>query len=194
MGSWRPITEAELSRLFDQQYGAPDDAERKLFDSYQIRPWKAVIRRSEKAGDEQVISAPPRFRIDPPNHLGEEFAVKIGKKQADGVRAANAEAARDAVRSEMQRLTGLHHASGCRLANWSLAIENSGDSCHRDAGLRGDFFNGDAAMQIRHECNRLHSRRVSYCSTLGKVNVKNAKFFDSPPAAASRRQPGTAVD
>ena len=55
MGSWRPITEAEFSRLFDQQYDALDHGERKLFDHYRVRLWNAAIRRSEKAGDEYVL-------------------------------------------------------------------------------------------------------------------------------------------
>ncbi len=55
MESWRPITEDEFSRLFDEQYSALDDDERRLFDRYRIDPWKAIIRRSEEAGDEPVL-------------------------------------------------------------------------------------------------------------------------------------------
>jgi hypothetical protein len=55
MGSWKPITEAEFSTLFDQHYDALDDGEKRVFDRYRVRPWKAVIRRSEKAGDEHVF-------------------------------------------------------------------------------------------------------------------------------------------
>ncbi len=55
MGSWTPITEAEFSGLLDRQYDALSEGERKLFDRYRVRPWKAVIRRSEQAGDEHVF-------------------------------------------------------------------------------------------------------------------------------------------
>ncbi len=75
--------------------------------------------------------------------------MKIGKQKPDGVRAPNAEAARDAVRSEAQRLTGLDDPAGCRLTHRPLAVEDSGDSGHRDAGLGGDFLDGDAVLRIR---------------------------------------------
>lgn len=55
MASWKPINETEFSRLFDQQYDALDVGERKLFDRYRVRPWKAIIRRSASAGDEHVL-------------------------------------------------------------------------------------------------------------------------------------------
>jgi hypothetical protein len=55
MDSWRPITKDEFSRLFDTQYEELDEDERKVFDRYRVNPWKAVIRRSERAGDEPVL-------------------------------------------------------------------------------------------------------------------------------------------
>lgn len=55
MNSWRPITDVEFFRLFNEQYAALDDDQRKLFDRYRTDPWTAVIRRSEQAGDEPVL-------------------------------------------------------------------------------------------------------------------------------------------
>ena len=55
MGSWRPITDDEFSRLFTEQYNELNSEERSLFDRYRIAPRKAVIRRSEQAGDESVF-------------------------------------------------------------------------------------------------------------------------------------------
>jgi hypothetical protein len=55
MDSWRPITEEQFSRLFSEQYAALDEDERKLFDRYRVDPWRAVIRRTERAGDEPVL-------------------------------------------------------------------------------------------------------------------------------------------
>ena len=55
MAAWKPITEDEFSQLFDEQYNALDHKEKHLFDRYWVRPWRAVIRRSEDSGDEQVF-------------------------------------------------------------------------------------------------------------------------------------------
>ncbi len=55
MHLWRPITDDEFSQLFVDQYGELTSEERDLFDQYRVSPWKAVIRRTEDAGDEQVF-------------------------------------------------------------------------------------------------------------------------------------------
>ena len=55
MKAWQPITDEEFSRLFAEQYNKLNSDERNLFDRYRITPWKAVIRRSEEAGDEYVF-------------------------------------------------------------------------------------------------------------------------------------------
>ena len=55
MESWRPITDDEFARLFAEQYAKLNAAERDCFNKYRVAPWKAVIRRSEVAGDEQVF-------------------------------------------------------------------------------------------------------------------------------------------
>jgi hypothetical protein len=55
MSSWLPITGEEFSRLFDEQYSELNSEERGVFDRYRVPQWKAVIRRSEEAGDERVF-------------------------------------------------------------------------------------------------------------------------------------------
>lgn len=54
MNVWRPITEQEFSSLFNEQYGELNSEQRELFDQYRVRPWKAVIKRTEESGDELV--------------------------------------------------------------------------------------------------------------------------------------------
>ncbi len=55
MSTWRAITDDEFSSLFAEQYDELDGDEREAFDRYAIRPWKAVLRRTEAAGDEFVF-------------------------------------------------------------------------------------------------------------------------------------------
>jgi hypothetical protein len=63
MDSWKPITEGEFSALFADQYGELNSKERELFDQYRVSPWKAVIRRSEEAGDEYVYIIAQTFNL-----------------------------------------------------------------------------------------------------------------------------------
>jgi hypothetical protein len=55
MKTWHQINDERFSNLFAEQYGELNSAERMLFDQYSVSPWKAVIRRSNEAGDEQVF-------------------------------------------------------------------------------------------------------------------------------------------
>ncbi len=55
MDTWQPITDEEFSGLFAEQYDELDREEKDLFDRHRVGPWKAVIRRSEQAGDEPVF-------------------------------------------------------------------------------------------------------------------------------------------
>jgi hypothetical protein len=55
MSSWKPISDADFSMLFAEQYGELDGDERDVFDRYRVSPWRAIIRRSEQAGDEHVF-------------------------------------------------------------------------------------------------------------------------------------------
>src|SRR5437867_6324742 len=136
---------------------------------------------------QEVISRSTRLGIDAADHLGEKLTVQIGEEKADGVRAAQTEASGDSMRREVQGLTGLHHALRCCLAHRTLAVQNSGDGGHRDAGPGGDFFNGDPTVRIPHECNRLHSRRVRYCATPAEVNVTLPNFFTSRRMSSPRQ-------
>ena len=53
--SWRPLTEAEFSRLFEEQYRDLDADERELFDRYRVGTCRATVRRSTESGDETVF-------------------------------------------------------------------------------------------------------------------------------------------
>ena len=55
MESWQPITDDQFSRLFAEQYSDLNSVEKDRFDRHKIDHWKAVIRRSEEAGDEYVF-------------------------------------------------------------------------------------------------------------------------------------------
>ncbi len=55
MASWHPITDEEFSKLFDEQYSELNNGERSVFDRYRVPHWKALIRRSQEAGDEEVF-------------------------------------------------------------------------------------------------------------------------------------------
>lgn len=55
MNNWTPITDEEFNSLFDSQYAELSESEKVEFDLYRVRPWKAIIRRSEVAGDEEVF-------------------------------------------------------------------------------------------------------------------------------------------
>jgi hypothetical protein len=49
------MTDEEFSVLFEEQYCELDSNERYVFERYRVSPWKAIIRRTEQAGDEQVF-------------------------------------------------------------------------------------------------------------------------------------------
>jgi hypothetical protein len=55
MNSWKPITDEEFTVLYAEQYAELDGEERDVFERYRVSPWKAIIRRSEQAGDEHVF-------------------------------------------------------------------------------------------------------------------------------------------
>src|SRR4051794_35427073 len=55
MSSWNPISDDDFFTLFAEQYDELSSDQRELFDQYRVSPWKAVIRRSEEAGDECVF-------------------------------------------------------------------------------------------------------------------------------------------
>ncbi|MHC5538477.1 hypothetical protein ACYOEI_09630 [Singulisphaera rosea] len=55
MQSWEPIEDDEFSALYEEQYDELNESERRIFDQYKVIPWKAVIRRSDQAGDEFVF-------------------------------------------------------------------------------------------------------------------------------------------
>jgi hypothetical protein len=55
METWQQISDDEFSQLFAEQYAELDSDERKLLDQYRVGPCKAVVRRSEEAGDEPVF-------------------------------------------------------------------------------------------------------------------------------------------
>jgi hypothetical protein len=55
MYSWKPITDEEFTALFAEQYGELDSEERYVLERYRVSPWKAIIRRTEQAGDEHVF-------------------------------------------------------------------------------------------------------------------------------------------
>lgn len=55
MQKWAPITDEEFNSLFNLQYAEFNDNERAAFNTYRVCPWKAIIRRSEVAGDEAVF-------------------------------------------------------------------------------------------------------------------------------------------
>jgi hypothetical protein len=55
MDTWRPITDDEFYSLLAEQYSELNSDERSLFDQHRVSPWKATIRRTEEAGDENVF-------------------------------------------------------------------------------------------------------------------------------------------
>ncbi len=55
MNAWRQINDEQFFRLFAEQYSVLNDDEKARFDKHSVSPWKALIRRSEEAGDEQVL-------------------------------------------------------------------------------------------------------------------------------------------
>jgi hypothetical protein len=55
MTSWHPITEEEFSKLFNQQYSELNNDEKSIFDRHRVPHWKAMIRRSQEAGEEEVF-------------------------------------------------------------------------------------------------------------------------------------------
>ena len=55
METWHHITDEEFSNLFAEQYAELSSEERESLDQYRVGPWKAVIRRSDDAGDEPVF-------------------------------------------------------------------------------------------------------------------------------------------
>ena len=103
-----------------------------------------------KSGNEEVIAPSPCLSVDASNHFREKLAMQVREKKADGLRAPQTQASRHSVRSEVQRLTGLHHSPGGGLTHRAFSVQNSRNSGHRDAGFRGDFLDGDPTMRIRH--------------------------------------------
>jgi hypothetical protein len=55
MSTWNAIRDAEFAALFDEQYTALTPAARARFERFRVPFWKAIIRRSEAAGDEAVV-------------------------------------------------------------------------------------------------------------------------------------------
>lgn len=55
MASWQPISDEEFSELYHEQYGELNEEERSRFDRHRVPHWKAIIRRSDQVGDEEVF-------------------------------------------------------------------------------------------------------------------------------------------
>lgn len=55
MQTWHPITDDEFRRLFAEQYSELNADERRTFGLFSVTPWKAIVRRSEEVGDEEVF-------------------------------------------------------------------------------------------------------------------------------------------
>lgn len=55
MASWQSINDEEFSKLYADQYGELSEDERRRFDRYRVPHWKAIIRRSDEVGDEEVF-------------------------------------------------------------------------------------------------------------------------------------------
>ena len=52
--TWRPITRVEFDDLVAEEISALDPLERSKLDICRVEPRKAIIRRIEATGDEQV--------------------------------------------------------------------------------------------------------------------------------------------
>jgi hypothetical protein len=55
MSTWKAMTESEFEALFLEQYGELDAHAREIFERFRVPTWRAIIRRSEMAGDETVF-------------------------------------------------------------------------------------------------------------------------------------------
>ena len=51
---WTPITQEEFDDRLRAETAALSPASRECFHRYQVKPWQAIIRRSEQYGDERV--------------------------------------------------------------------------------------------------------------------------------------------
>jgi hypothetical protein len=81
-----------------------------------------------RVGNDEVIAGPPGGDIDAANNLGEEFAVEVGKEDADSAGAAGNEAACAAVGDIAECGGDVANPAAGLFPNESAATENAGDS------------------------------------------------------------------
>ncbi len=133
------------------------------------------------AGDQQVIAAAVRGRVDAAHHLGEELAVEIREQHADGVGLVGDQAAGGAVGRVAQPLGDLEDAAARLAPDRPLVVEHPRDGRDRDLRLPRDLLDrgahprappccretGTSARPTHYRlrqssldcrCNRLHSR------------------------------------
>ena len=55
METWKPISNSEFVQLFEEQYAELGVADRERFDAVRVPAFKATIKRSAQAGDENVF-------------------------------------------------------------------------------------------------------------------------------------------
>ncbi len=55
MSTWQPIDDEAFAELFEEQYAELSDQQKAVFQRSAVKWWKATIRRSELAGDEEVF-------------------------------------------------------------------------------------------------------------------------------------------
>ena len=90
-----------------------------------------------------MISGPSCRDIDSADDFREEFSVKVGEKDSDGVGAAGDEASRAAVRDIAEASGDITDPASGFFADWTAAVEDAGYGSDRDVRFTRDVPDGD---------------------------------------------------
>src|SRR5438132_5510548 len=82
------------------------------------------------------------------NYFGEKFSVQIGEEHAQRFSLAGDETARTAVRDVAHPAGDFSNEAPGFIADWSAAVQNSGDGGDGNLGFARDIFDRDHSPRI----------------------------------------------
>ena len=101
-----------------------------------------LVRILAGAAEQQAVAAHARHRLDAGDDFHEEGVHQVGDDDAEGVGAAQAEAAGDGVALVAELVHLGEHAGARGLADVVVVVEHLRDRGDRDAELAGDALHG----------------------------------------------------